>query len=99
MCTRARADLGARVIKIENPRHGDFTRAYDDVVRGMASHFVWANRGKESLTLDLKTPRGLEILHQLLADADVLVSNLGPGATKRLGVEPDTLAQRYPQLV
>jgi crotonobetainyl-CoA:carnitine CoA-transferase CaiB-like acyl-CoA transferase len=79
MCTRVLADFGARVIKVENPRGGDFARHYDDVVNGLAAHFVWANRGKESVTLDLKTEAGLNILHRLLDRADVLVSNLAPG--------------------
>jgi itaconate CoA-transferase len=98
-CTRTLADLGARVIKIEPPGRGDFTRAYDDVVNGMAAHFVWLGRGKESVTLDLKHPAGLEVLHRLLARADVLVSNLGPGATGRLGIDRAALAARYPRLV
>lgn len=65
MCTRVLADFGARVIKIENPKGGDFARDYDDVVLGQAAHFVWANRGKESITLNLKSPEGLEVLHRL----------------------------------
>src|SRR5690554_3170386 len=75
-CTRQLADLGARVIKVERPGVGDFARNYDERVNGMASHFVWTNRSKESLTLDLKKPQALEILGQLLAQADVLVQNL-----------------------
>jgi len=98
-CTRALADLGARVIKIEPPGRGDFTRHYDDVVNGLAAHFVWLARGKESVTLDLKHPAGLDLLHRLLARADVLVSNLGPGATGRLGIDQAALAERYPELV
>jgi crotonobetainyl-CoA:carnitine CoA-transferase CaiB-like acyl-CoA transferase len=98
-CTRTLADLGARVIKIEPPRRGDFARDYDDVVNGMAAHFAWLGRGKESVTLDLKQPAGLEVLHRLLAAADVLVSNLGPGATARLGIDQAALAARYPRLV
>ena len=85
-CTRQLADLGARVIKIERPGVGDFARAYDERVRGMASHFVWTNRSKESLTLDLKAPQAAEILDRLVAKADVLVQNLAPGAAARLGL-------------
>jgi itaconate CoA-transferase len=99
LATRTLADLGARVIKVENPRGGDFARHYDDVVNGMAAHFVWVNRGKESITLDLKDPRGLDVLHRLLARADALVSNLAPGATPRLGIGPEQLAERHPHLV
>ncbi|WP_232666092.1 CaiB/BaiF CoA transferase family protein [Pseudonocardia sp. TRM90224] len=99
LATRTLADLGARVIKVENPRGGDFARHYDDVLNGMAAHFVWVNRGKESLTLDLKDPRGIEVLHRLLDAADVLVSNLAPGATERLGIGPEQLAQRHPHVV
>ena len=99
LCTRHLADFGARVIKIEPPGRGDFTRDYDDVVRGLAAHFVWVSRGKESLTLDLKSAAGIALLHQLLAGADVLVSNLGPGAVGRLGLAGDVLAERYPRLI
>ncbi|QJY47628.1 CaiB/BaiF CoA transferase family protein [Pseudonocardia broussonetiae] len=99
LASRTLGDLGARVIKVENPRGGDFARHYDDVVRGSAAHFVWVNRGKESVTLDLKDPRGLDLLHRLLDRADALVSNLAPGAADRLGVGPDQLAQRHPHLV
>lgn len=99
MCTRVLADFGARVIKIENPNGGDFARYYDDVVNGLAAHFVWANRGKESVTLDLKTEAGLDILHQLLARADVLVSNLAPGSTARLGIAAADLAKRHPDVI
>ena len=99
MCTRVLADFGARVIKVENPKGGDYARYYDDVVNGLAAHFVWANRGKESVTLDLKSPAGLGILHQLLDRADVLVSNLAPGSTGRLGIAADDLAARPPNLI
>jgi len=98
MCTRTLADFGARVIKIENPQGGDFARHYDDVVLGpggLAAHFVWVNRGKESVTLDLKSPDGIGVLHRLLDRADVLVSNLAPGSTARLGVAPDAMAVRH----
>ncbi len=84
-CTRQLADLGARVIKIERPGVGDFARAYDDRVKGMSSHFVWVNRSKESLSLDVKHSEAGVILDRLLAKADVLVQNLAPGAAARLG--------------
>ncbi|MBY8859817.1 CoA transferase [Nocardia sp. CA2R105] len=99
MCTRALADFGARVIKVENPAGGDFARYYDDVVHGQAAHFVWCNRGKESLTLDLKSEAGVELLHRLLDRADVLVSNLAPGATARLGLSPEDVSARHPDLI
>ncbi|MFF4370979.1 CaiB/BaiF CoA transferase family protein [Streptomyces sp. NPDC001594] len=97
--TRQLADLGARVIKVERPDGGDFARAYDTAARGLASHFVWANRGKESLALDLKDPRGLEVLHALLGGADVFVQNLAQGAAARLGLDAASLCARYPRLV
>ena len=84
-CTRQLADLGARVIKVERPGSGDFARGYDERVRGLASHFVWTNRSKESLTLDVKHPQAAEVLARLLDKADVLVQNLAPGASARLG--------------
>ncbi|MFE7740696.1 CaiB/BaiF CoA transferase family protein [Nocardia sp. NPDC057455] len=99
MCTRTLADFGARVIKVEHPGGGDFARYYDDVVHGQAAHFVWVNRGKESVTLDLKSPAGVDLLHRLLSRADVLVSNLAPGATARLGLAPADLAARHPDLI
>ncbi|MBV8348473.1 MAG: CoA transferase [Mycolicibacterium sp.] len=99
MCTRTLADFGARVIKVENPNGGDFARYYDDVVNGLAAHFVWVNRGKESVTLDLKSAAGIEILHRLLDRADVLVSNLAPGSTARLGVSPADMAVRHPGVI
>jgi crotonobetainyl-CoA:carnitine CoA-transferase CaiB-like acyl-CoA transferase len=97
--TRQLADLGARVIKVERPDGGDFARAYDTSVHGLASHFVWANRGKESIALDLKEPRGLEILERLIADADVFVQNLAQGAAARLGLDAASLCARHPRLV
>jgi len=97
--TRQLADLGARVIKIERPQTGDFARAYDQTVRGMASSFVWLNRSKESLTLDVKHPRSSEILNRLMERADVFVQNLAPGAAARLGLSADALLERYPRLV
>ncbi|MBI5781804.1 MAG: CoA transferase [Rhodocyclales bacterium] len=98
-CTRQLADLGARVIKIERPGVGDFARAYDERVRGMSSHFVWTNRSKESLTLDLKHPEAQPVLEKLLAHADVLVQNLAPGAAARLGLSFAALHPRYPRLI
>ena len=98
-CTRQLADLGARVIKIERPGVGDFARAYDQRVRGQASHFVWTNRSKESLTLDLKQPAALAVLKALLAKADVLVQNLAPGATARMGLGYEALSQDHPGLI
>jgi len=98
-CTRQLADLGARVIKIERPGVGDFARAYDQRVRGQASHFVWTNRSKESLTLDLKQPEALAVLKALLAKADVLVQNLAPGATARMGLGYEALSQDHPGLI
>lgn len=98
-CTRQLADMGARVIKIERPGVGDFARAYDERVNGMASHFVWTNRSKESLTLDLKHPDADDILHQLLGQADVLVQNLAPGAAKRMGLSFATLHDKFPKLI
>lgn len=99
MCTRTLGDLGARVIKVENPVGGDFTRGYDDVVNGLAAHFVWVNRGKESVTIDLKSAAGMAVLHRLLDRADVLVSNLAPGIVARLGIAAADLATAHPDLV
>lgn len=98
-CTRQLADLGARVIKVERPGSGDFARGYDQRVRGMASHFVWTNRSKESLALDLKQQAAQEILDQLLQKADVLVQNLAPGAAARMGLSFEALHERFPQLI
>jgi itaconate CoA-transferase len=97
--TRQLADLGARVIKIERPGDGDFARGYDHTTRGQASYFVWLNRGKESLELDVKSPRGQAVLAALLARADVFVQNLAPGAAGRLGLGPDELRARHPRLI
>ncbi len=97
--TRQLADLGARVIKIERPGVGDFARDYDHRVNGLSSHFVWSNRAKESVTLDLKHPAASEILHRLLAHADVFVQNLAPGAAARLGFGAAQLVARYPRLI
>jgi crotonobetainyl-CoA:carnitine CoA-transferase CaiB-like acyl-CoA transferase len=98
-CTRQLADLGARVIKVERPGSGDFARAYDDRVKGQSSHFIWINRSKESLTLDLKQPEAMAVLAELLARADVLVQNLAPGAAARMGLDYDKLCARHPRLV
>lgn len=98
-CTRQLADLGARVIKIERPGAGDFARGYDGRVRGLSSHFVWTNRSKESVTLDLKHAAAPAILERLLARADVLVQNLAPGAAARLGLSFEALHEMYPRLI
>ncbi|MEP6964036.1 MAG: CaiB/BaiF CoA-transferase family protein [Polaromonas sp.] len=98
-CTRQLADLGARVIKIERPGVGDFARAYDQRVDSMASHFIWINRSKESLTLDLKQPAALALLKELLAGADVLVQNLAPGAAARMGLGYADLSNAHPGLI
>ncbi|OON64076.1 CoA transferase [Massilia sp. KIM] len=98
--TRQLADLGARVIKIERPGTGDFARGYDERVRGMASHFVWTNRSKESLTLDVKHPEAREILQRLILEqADIVVQNLAPGAAARLGLSYAALSARKPALI
>ncbi|MFL5454789.1 MAG: CoA transferase, partial [Myxococcales bacterium] len=99
LCTRHLADHGARVVKIERPGSGDFARGYDETVRGLSSHFVWLNRGKESVTLDLKRAEAREALSKLVARADVLVQNLAPGAAARLGLDFATLAPPHPRLV
>jgi len=91
-CTRQLADLGARVIKIERPGEGDFARAYDTRAHGLASHFVWCNRSKESLTLDLKQPAARAVLQKLVERCDVLVQNLAPGAAARMGMDHASLA-------
>ena len=98
-CTRQLADLGARVIKIERPGVGDFARAYDTRVYGLASHFVWCNRSKESLTLDVKHPEARRILDRLVGQADVLVQNLAPGAADRLGLGYAALSARDPRII
>ena len=97
--TRQLADLGARVIKVERPDGGDFARHYDERVRGMASYFVWLNRSKESLALDLKSDRAPDVLAGLLERADVFVQNLAPGAATRLGLGADLLRRRFPELI
>ena len=98
-CTRQLADYGARVLKIERPGSGDFARGYDETVHGLSSHFVWLNRGKESITLDLKHEEAREVLEKLVARADVLVQNLAPGAAARAGLDYATLAPKHPRLV
>ena len=98
-CTRQLADMGARVIKIERPGVGDFARGYDERVQGLSSHFVWTNRSKESLTLDLKQASAQRILDALLPQADVIVQNLAPGATARMGLSFDALHERFPHLI
>ncbi|MBW3704624.1 CoA transferase, partial [Streptomyces griseus] len=97
--TRQLADLGARVIKVERPDGGDFARGYDAAARGLASHFVWCNRGKESLAVDLKDPRGLAVVRELVAGADVFVQNLAQGAAARLGLDAASLCAAHPRLV
>jgi itaconate CoA-transferase len=97
--TRQLADLGARVIKIERPNVGDFARDYDATVKGMSSHFVWLNRSKESLTLNLKHLRATQILEGLLERADVVIQNLAPGAARRLGLGGESLLPKYPRLI
>jgi len=97
--TRQLADLGARVIKVERPGVGDFARGYDTMVKGLSSHFVWLNRSKESLTLDLKQPEARDILERLLAGADVFIHNLAPGAAGRLGFGAERLREEYPELI
>lgn len=99
MATRHLADLGARIIKIERPGGGDFARAYDETVRGMSSHFVWLNRSKESIALDLKHPNAEEVMHRLIDKADVFVQNFAPSAAERLGLGAAALRARNPRLI
>ncbi|MCK0439118.1 CoA transferase [Gordonia alkaliphila] len=99
LATRQLADLGARVIKVERPDGGDLARGYDDVVAGTGAHFVWLNRGKESLAVDLKAAAGRKLLRQLIDDADVFVQNLAPGAAERLGLGAATLRADHPELI
>src|SRR6266516_4928889 len=99
LATRHLADLGARVIKIERPGAGDFARAYDTTVRGMSSHFVWLNRSKQSLTLDVKAVEARDVLNHLLCGADVFVQNLAPRAAERLSLDAGELRQKYPKLI
>lgn len=97
--TRQLADLGARVVKVERPGGGDFARRYDESVHGESSYFVWLNRSKESLTLDVKSSAGRALLDELLAGADVLVQNLAPGAAGRLGIDAASLARSHPHVI
>jgi crotonobetainyl-CoA:carnitine CoA-transferase CaiB-like acyl-CoA transferase len=97
--TRQLADLGARVIKVERPEGGDFARGYDRAVHGESSYFVWLNRGKESLTVDVKQPEGRGIVDRLLEGADVLVQNLGPGASARMGLDAESVARTHPRTI
>jgi len=97
--TRQLADLGARVIKVERPKVGDFARSYDETVLGMSSHFVWLNRSKESVTLDLKHPDARGVMNRLIAKADVFVQNLAPGAAARLGLGAEELTAANPRLI
>src|SRR5499427_7898694 len=97
--TRQLADLGARVIKIERPGSGDFARSYDTTVRGQAGYFVWLNRGKQSIELDVKSADGRAVLAALIARADVFVQNLAPGAAERLGLATTDLRERHPRLI
>lgn len=97
--TRQLADLGARVIKLERPEGGDFARHYDERVHGLSSHFVWTNRSKESVTLNLKAEPAGEVIERLLRTADIFIQNLAPGAVARLGLDYSTLNRRFPQLI
>ena len=97
--TRQLADLGARVIKVERPVKGDFARSYDMTVHGQSSHFIWLNRSKESLTLDLKHPSGPEVLKRLICNSDVFIQNLAPGAIERLGFSVQYLQKIKPELI
>lgn len=98
-CTRQLADQGARVIKVEREGEGDFARRYDSRVKGLSSHFVWVNRSKESLQLDLKSEAAKTVMDALLTKADVFVQNLAPGASERLGLDAETLRRRFPRLI
>jgi itaconate CoA-transferase len=97
--TRQLADLGARIIKIERPEVGDFARDYDQTVNGLSAYFVWLNRSKESITLDVKHAHAAEILARLIANADVFIQNLAPGAAARLKLDATTLLARHPRLI
>ncbi|HJS85929.1 MAG TPA: CaiB/BaiF CoA-transferase family protein [Acetobacteraceae bacterium] len=99
LCTRHLADLGAEIIKVERPGEGDFARGYDSFVRGLSSMVVWLNRGKRSVTLDLKQPAARAVLDRLIEQADVLVQNLAPGAAARLGLSYAALSPRHPRLI
>ena len=98
-CSRLLSDLGARIIKVERPDGGDFARHYDSRARGLSSHFVWTNRSKESLALDLKEEAAVAALKKLLLKADVFIQNLAPGAAKRLGFGHEQLGEEFPNLI
>ena len=97
-CSSRLADAGARVIKVERPE-GDFARGYDTAAHGESSYFVWINRGKESIALDLKQPDDMAVLHRMLQQADVFIQNLAPGAAQRLGIGSEALRERHRQLI
>ena len=97
--TRQLADLGARVIKVERPGVGDFARGYDSVVKGLSSHFVWLNRSKESITLDMKRPEAKAVVNQLIDRADIFIQNLAPGAAERLGLGAENVRSVRPRLI
>lgn len=99
LASRHLADLGARVIKVERIGEGDFARSYDAAVRGLSSHFVWLNRGKQSICVDMKSPEGLAVVHSLIARADVFIQNLAPGAAERLGLGADDLRRQHHALI
>lgn len=99
LASRHLADLGARVIKVERVGEGDFARSYDAAVLGLASHFVWLNRGKESIAVDVKDPAGLAVVRKLVATADVFIQNSAPGAARRLGLDADELRSQHPSLI
>src|SRR3954471_12028898 len=99
LATRQLADLGARVIKIERPDGGDASRSYDRTVLGLSSHFVWVNRSKESIALDVKRPEAQQVLRRLIGKADVFLQNLAPGAVERLGLGAEKLRKENPRLV
>jgi len=99
LATRNLADLGARVIKVERIDEGDFSRGYDHAVHGTGAHFVWLNRGKESIAIDLKAPQGRAVVRRLVERADVFVQNLGPGVAERLGFGAQELRSEHPELI
>ncbi|WP_344679498.1 CaiB/BaiF CoA-transferase family protein [Saccharopolyspora taberi] len=99
LATRHLADLGARVIKVERPGEGDFARHYDAAVHGLATHFVWLNRGKESLAVDLKSDRGIRIVRELISRSDVFLHNTAPGVVERIGLDAEALRAADPRLV
>src|ERR1051326_5978938 len=98
-CSRQLADMGADVVKVERPDGGDFARGYDGVLHGLSAYFAWLNRGKRSITLDVKASRGREVLMRLLERADVFIHNIAPGAIERMGFGYDALSGRLPRLI